>query len=112
MYNYFTPNYYPQQSGMLWVSGEQEAFSYPVAPNAAVALWDSGKPTVYIKQADASGRPTLKILDYTERPQNAPTGVSPAGGSNNTTYATKSDIERISQEIEAIKSKLKGAEDG
>ena len=100
-------NAYYQQSGMLWVSGEQEAYAYPVAPNAAVALWDSNKQSVYIKQADASGRPTIKILDYTERS----VGVSPSGDSNNTNYASKSDIEAISKEIEAIKSRQKGDKD-
>ena len=38
------------QSGVQWVSGEQEARSWMVAPNAAVALWDSTAPTVYLKQ--------------------------------------------------------------
>ena len=109
---YYQPSYQPypyqqQQSGMLWVSNEQEAYSYPVAPNAAVALWDSSRPTVYVKQADPSGKPTLKILDYSERSPS--TGVSAAGGNNNTTYATKDDITKISQEIEALKGKLKGA---
>ena len=113
-YPYYQPTYQPyglyqQQSGMLWVSNEQEAYSYPVAPNAAVALWDSSRPSVYVKQADASGRPTIKILDYSER--TAATGVRTGEGSNNTAYATKDDIAKISQEIEAIKGKLKGAKD-
>lgn len=37
----------PQQAGgqsMVWVSGEQEAMGYLVAPNSAVALWDSNAP--------------------------------------------------------------------
>ena len=42
------------QSGVQWVSGEQEARSWMVAPNAAVALWDSTAPTVYLKQAASS----------------------------------------------------------
>ena len=95
--------YQPQQSGMLWVSNEQEAFSYPVAPNNAVALWDSGKPTVYVKQADASGKPFIKILDYTER------SPSSSASNNMDTYASKSDIDKILIEIESIKAKLKGA---
>ena len=37
------------QSGIIWVSGEQEAQSYPVGPNAAVALWDSNGRTVDFK---------------------------------------------------------------
>ena len=46
------------QGGVQWVSGEQEARGYLIAPNSAVALWDSTAPTVYLKQADASGKPT------------------------------------------------------
>ncbi len=60
------------QSGVQWVSGEQEARSWMVAPNAAVALWDSTAPTVYLKQADASGKPTLKVYDLVERLASAP----------------------------------------
>ena len=55
------------QGGVQWVSGEQEARGYLIAPNSAVALWDSTAPTVYLKQADASGKPTLKIYDLVER---------------------------------------------
>ena len=109
MYNLAYPYYQPQQSGMMWVSNEQEAFSYPVAPNNAVALWDSSKPTVYVKQADASGKPFVKVLDYTER--NAPTSVSDGGGSSNTIYALKSDVDKILTEIQYIKKKLKGDTD-
>ena len=63
------------QGGVQWVSGEQEARGYLIAPNSAVALWDSTAPTVYLKQADASGKPTLKIYDLVERaetPRTAP----------------------------------------
>ena len=55
------------QGGVQWVSGEQEARGYLIAPNSAVALWDSTAPTVYLKQSDASGKPTLKIYDLVER---------------------------------------------
>lgn len=60
------------QSGVQWVSGEQEARNWMIAPNAAVALWDSSAPTVYLKQADASGKPTLKVYDLVERLASAP----------------------------------------
>lgn len=60
------------QSGVQWVSGEQEARNWMIAPNAAVALWDSTAPTVYLKQADASGKPSLKIYDLVERSQTPP----------------------------------------
>ena len=68
------PQVQPQQaqvSGqcMVWVNGEQEAMSYLVAPNSAVALWDSNAPTIYLKQADASGKPSIKVYDLVERTQ-------------------------------------------
>lgn len=116
-YNYYPatyqPYYYPQQqqtntqNGILWVSNEQEAVSYPVAPNAAVALWDSSRPSVYIKQADASGKPTIKIYDLTERALNAPQGVSRDRESKDIEYATKSEINAISRDFEALKEEIK-----
>ena len=54
---------------MVWVSGEAEAMAYLVAPNSAVALWDSNAPTIYLKQADASGKPSIKVYDLVERTQ-------------------------------------------
>lgn len=54
---------------IVWVQSEMEAASYPVAPNNAVTLWDSNAPVVYLKQADASGKPSMKIYDLVERTQ-------------------------------------------
>ena len=57
------------QSGMIWVQNKMEAANYLVAPNSAVTLWDSNYPVVYLKQADASGKPSMKIYDLVERTQ-------------------------------------------
>ena len=57
----------PPQSGLIWVSGEAGARGYPVAPNTTIQLWDSDENVIYIKSADASGMPSMKILDYTIR---------------------------------------------
>lgn len=57
---------------MLWVLGEVEATSYPVAPNNTVTLWDKNQPTIYIKSVNAQGVPSMRVLDFTERAQNAP----------------------------------------
>ena len=79
------------QSGVQWVSGEQEARSWMVAPNAAVALWDSTAPTVYLKQADASGKPTLKVYDLVERLASAPdTQKAPAAE-----YVTRKEFDAL-----------------
>lgn len=54
-------------SGMIWVSGEMEAKEFPLAPNTAVTLWDSNNPVVYLKKADASGKPTTETYDLVRR---------------------------------------------
>ena len=55
------------QQGTIWVSGEKEASIYPVAPNNSVTLWDSEAPVIYLKKADASGKPSLQVFDLVER---------------------------------------------
>ena len=68
--NQFQPMQQPAQQqspSIVWVQSEMEAASYPVAPNNAVTLWDSNAPVVYLKQADASGKPSMKIYDLVER---------------------------------------------
>lgn len=58
-----------QQPSIVWVPNEQAAREYLVAPNSAVTLWDSSAPVVYLKQADASGKPTMTTYDLVERSQ-------------------------------------------
>lgn len=91
------------QGGVQWVSGEQEARGYLIAPNSAVALWDSTAPTVYLKQADASGKPTLKIYDLVERaetPRTAPQGKS-------VEFVTREEFDRLAALVGEIKGKKK-----
>ena len=57
--------------GLLWVSGEVGAKSYLVAPNSTVLLMDSDASRFYLKSADQSGMPSLRIFEYTEV-QNTP----------------------------------------
>jgi hypothetical protein len=72
-----TPFMQSQSSGdtMLWVLNENEASSFPVAPNNSVVLWDKNNKTFYIKTANAQGIPSMQIYDFTERTEtheNAP----------------------------------------
>lgn len=55
---------------MIWVLGQTEAESYPVAPNNSVVLWDKSNPTIYVKSVNAQGIPSMRTLDFTERTQN------------------------------------------
>ena len=69
--NQYQPVQQTQQPSpsIVWVQNEMEAANYLVAPNSAVTLWDSNAPVVYLKQADASGKPSMKIYDLVERSQ-------------------------------------------
>ncbi len=110
-----TPQVMPQQQmqqqpqnvgGLIWVQGEAGAKSYLVAPNTTVQLWDSENPVIYLKSADVSGMPSMKILDYTiregEKPQNTPLKNDP----NN--YATKEELNAFRSEILQTIEKVKG----
>lgn len=93
------------QSGVQWVSGEQEARNWMIAPNAAVALWDSTAPTVYLKQADASGKPSLKIYDLVERSQTPP--ASPQAKAVD--FVTREEFDRLAAIVGEIRGKEKSA---
>lgn len=96
------------QGGVQWVSGEQEARGYLIAPNSAVALWDSTAPTVYLKQADASGKPTLKIYDLVERTE---TAISVP--QNRSEFVTREEFEKLAALVGEMKGKKKHkAEEG
>lgn len=89
--------------GVQWVSSEQEARGYLIAPNSAVALWDSTAPTVYLKQSDASGKPTLKIYDLVERaetPRTAPQGKG-------VEFVTREEFDRLAALVGELKGKKK-----
>lgn len=94
------------QSGVQWVSGEQEARSWMVAPNAAVALWDSTAPTVYLKQADASGKPTLKVYDLVERLASAPDAQNAPAAE----YVTRKEFDALAALVSEMKGKKRKEE--
>lgn len=95
------------QGGVQWVNGEQEARNWMIAPNAAVALWDSTAPTVYLKQADASGKPTLKIYDLVERTETARTAPQEKG----VEFVTRKEFDALAALVGEIKGKKKRKED-
>lgn len=95
------------QGGVQWVSGEQEARNWMIAPNAAVALWDSTAPTVYLKQADASGRPTLKIYDLVERAETPRTAPQEKG----VEFVTRKEFDALAALVGELKGKKKRKED-
>ena len=101
------------QGSIIWVSGEAGAKSFLVAPNTSVVLFDSEGETVYIKSADASGMPSMKILDYTirENVKNAPVSVSQPTPSQLPDYATKADLNAVYAKIKGIEERLSKEEE-
>lgn len=110
---YYQPQYQQtqqQNNGIIWVSGEAGAKAYLVAPNTTVQLWDSERQTVYLKSADASGMPSMKVLDYTIRdqtPANAPVIPPAMPAVNPSDYATRAEFDGLRDEINALKAQLK-----
>lgn len=94
---YQQPTQNTQQNGIIWVQGEAAAKSYLVAPGQTVQLWDSEEKVIYLKSADGSGMPSMKVLDYTIR------GEAEA---KPTEYATKEDLAALSERIEKLKADL------
>ena len=76
-YNNYFPQFYPnaipsqapqQSNDICWVSGENEAKSFPVAPGHSVILMNSESNVMYIKSVDLSGMASpIRIFDYYER---------------------------------------------
>ena len=102
------PQIQPQQSaqqmtnGLIWIQGIEAAKSYMVAPNTTVALWDSESQTVYLKSADASGMPSMRILDYEIR-EDAHRNHRMGSESD---FATKSEVSAIQKQIDEIMANM------
>lgn len=95
-----SPNQPQQQSGIIWVQGEAGAKSYLVAPNTTVQLWDSEAQVIYLKSADASGMPSMKIIDYTIR--NAAPNTQQQMPQGQLLYVTKNEFDAFKQEVQKM----------
>lgn len=90
--------------GIIWVSSEREAMEYPIAPNNAVALWDSNNPVIYLKQADASGKPSTEIYDLVKREpapivRNTPVQATQTA---NVEYVTRDEFNALEARFDAL----------
>ena len=125
--NYFPMNYqnypqvYPQQqiqpqpqqnisSGIVWVQGIEGAKAHPVAPGQAVLLMDSDSDCLYLKSADMTGMPSLRVFDYKERVS----ALQETKNEDLSQFATKEDIslcvtkDELKSAISELEKKLKG----
>lgn len=63
------PTYGSDNMGtFVWVNSEREALDYPVARNSGILMMHRTEPIIYMKQADAYGRPLpLEVYDLKKR---------------------------------------------
>ena len=95
-----------QNGGRIYVQGEESAKSYLVAPNQSVELWDTESQTIYLKSADASGIPSIRILDYTYRESMPKSKEDLDMGA----FATKEDVDILKEEIASLRANIEGKE--
>lgn len=97
----------PQPSNdMIWVLGEIEAQSYPVAPNNTVTLWDKNETTIYIKSVNAQGIPSMRILDFSERAPNAPKTKEKHECQCGDNFVSKDKFAALEKKFEALEAKF------
>ncbi len=104
----------PQQqqqnnSGILWVQGEAGAKAWAVAPGQSVTLMDSENPALYLKSADMSGIPSMRIFDLVERTQKPPVPPAAAPQIDMSQYITRKEFEELKA---AVNAKKEAANDG
>lgn len=104
----YQPTYQPQYqqspqptqtspTSLIWITSERDAAMYPIAPNAAVALFEQSGKRMYLKQADATGRPTLKAYDLVEHAE-----PNESAESASIPYATKNDVEGVAEALKGM----------
>ena len=101
-------------SGINWVSGEVGAKSYLVAPNSTVLLMDSDATRFYLKSADNSGMPSLRIFEYKEVsnvPQNTLQSSQTAEINLNSKYVTRDEYDNLKRQYKDIIDRLDGMAD-
>ena len=91
----------PAPNPMIWVQGETAAKSYLVAAGNTVPLWDSENMCIYVKSVDASGVPSMRILDYTERTKPTPAQTSTPE------YVTRAEFEAFAAQFTPKKTAKK-----
>ena len=90
--------------GKIWVQGLSGAKAYLVAPGRCATLWDTEEKVIYLKSADASGMPSMRIIDYKfrdeEKPVETPVEEIPK-------YVSIEDFNALKDELEDLRKQIK-----
>lgn len=100
-------------SPMQWVQGEAAAKAWTVPPSTSAVLWDTEAPLIYIKTADQTGMPSMRVLQWAEYHPAPPQAQSTAGD-----YAPMHAVRELEEKVAALSERLnrmiyrEGADDG
>jgi hypothetical protein len=106
-----TPQVQTSTNDIIWVQGLAGAKAYLVAPNNTVTLWDSESPTIYVKSADGSGIPSMRILDFKERTENATQPQNEHVCQCGDKFIPKSQLNEINGKFDDIFERLQALEE-
>lgn len=85
----------PQQNGIVWVQGIAGAKSYIVSPGTSALLMDSDDNILYLKSADSSGMPSLRMFRYEEVKENK----NQNEGQNNKEFVERKEFENFKNNV-------------
>ena len=95
-------------SNIIWVK-EGDVMNYFVTPNNAVALWDSDKQVIYLKQTDATGKPSIRVADYVFRDEQKI--ADDKNDLDDKLSALQGDVDDLKKQLEVLKKGRKKNED-
>lgn len=84
---------------VVWITDEKEVDTYPVGPNSAVLLWNDRASTIHLKQADVSGRPSVKRYFISEDSE---------ADKNQEGFVSRDEFDTLLGDVKAMKKDLYG----
>lgn len=91
----YSPVQSQNNNGLIWVQGEAGAKAYLIVPGSTVMLMDSEAMRFYLKSADASGVPSLRIFEYNEVSHGAPSVPNTPPATQTDQFITRAEHEKL-----------------
>ena len=88
-------------SNLIWVQGESAVKAQYVPNGGRMVFFDSEEQKIYIKSVDASGKPEMTTLYYTEQPPEGYKDVETLPE-----YATKEQLDALGNQFSSINDKF------
>ena len=92
----------------IWVQGEAGAKAYFVAANTTVVLWDTENPIIYVKTADATGKPLeTEVINLSRQPKNGTVTAQNSSTEHKCQcgdkFVPKNEFQALQREFEALR---------